>query len=195
MPKILDDCVKSVEKQENVDSAWGICIDSLRDAGKIKQNDAGKWVLTSKGRQASFTASLDSAIDFSLTASEDSDCGCSEDPAKTINEANDRFNDFMLDLVALSQENLPAQLDNKFKAVRDNYSKYLPVWRKHLDASHKGLFLCIEDLDNWKSANDLLPFISRVVMLYGSTIQSGLTQTSFGRISKKYMVEKVSSII
>lgn len=191
MPKILEDCVKKVEKQKGADSAWAICIESLRSAGKIKQED-GKWVLTKKGKTSSFIASLDGYIDNNLgNLVESSDCDCEASKKISAEEATERFSDFMLDLVALSQENLPPQLDNKFKALRSTYKEYLPIWRESLDAPHKGLFLCIEDLDSWDSSNDLMPYISRVVSLYGTTIQSGLDlSNAIGKTAQKYISRK-----
>jgi len=51
MPKILEDCVRDVQAKikkgelPKGSSAYGICISSLRESGKITQGEGSSWKL------------------------------------------------------------------------------------------------------------------------------------------------------
>jgi|CXWL01.1.fsa_nt_gi hypothetical protein len=107
-------------------------------------------------------------------------------------EANTKFPLFMRELAALSREQFPHELSNKFKKLRDSYASYLPIWRDSVSNRHKGLMLCIEDLDSWGSGHDLMPYFNRMMSLYGGTVQEAINNGSLDRVSKKYLFSKVN---
>jgi len=168
MPKILDDCVKSVGEDGSVDNPWAVCIDSLHEKGYLKQ-DGSRWELTEKGKKSK-------ANIFEKISKE---------------ELDKSFVAFMKDLVRVSQEQIPQSVDAKFKDLRNNYAKFLPIWRETLSASHKGLFLCIQDLDSWSSGHELKPYLSKVLSLYASTIEEAIEKGSIDKIARKHILSKI----
>lgn len=158
MPKVLDDCVKSVTEKGDVDNPYAVCIARLRDSGIIKQ-DGNKWVLTEKGRKRAVVSSI----------LESSKCAATVYSAVEKTDITEKFSSFMKDLVRVSKETFPPEIDRRFKDLKTKYADYLPKWRETLEPHHKGLFLCVEDLDKW-NGGDLKTYLGRLVDLYSGTV-------------------------
>lgn len=106
-------------------------------------------------------------------------------------DLNKKFTSFMRDLVSLSRETLPTDLDKKFKALRSTYLEYLPLWRQNISKSNKGLLLAIEDVDSWKQPTDLIPYVNRVVALFAPVIQAAINDGSMARVVARYTLKDI----
>ena len=166
MPAKLDRCVEKVKEQQ-------------KEKGKSPdESEDSAWAICQD--------SINSAIDKVLFAHEPPDHA-----VISVQEVNDQFPKFMQALASLADEQFPPEVDRKFKSLRETYASYLPIWRQSLDAPHKGLFLCVEDLDSWGSGSELMPYLARVVMLYGGTIQSAIEAGTLDRVAAKHVISKI----